>query len=953
MLALYRAGRQADALDAYRRARAVLVDELGIEPAAELRDLEQAILTQSPELEPATAGSQPSPALAATLRLESERPLFGRDREREQLAASWQTVVSGDRRFVLVDGEAGIGKTRLAADVARLVHDAGHTVLYGACDEALAVPGRPLVEALRPYIAACDTTTVRDLVGPYGGDLARLLPEIGVRLPGVTSSPSGDLEVAQMRLLDALVHLLAAGGSSAPLLLVVDDLHWADELTLLALRHLARAEQAPSVLIVGTFRPSEPWRSRLLTQLVAEAARRRDVVRLELGPLTAADVSALMGDAGVEDASSVLEVHAATDGNPFFLVEMLHALSEGRGDERTRVPTGVRDVLRARLARMPEGASRVVATAALIGREFDVSLLLELGDDDEVVLGALELAERAQLVRPVPGVAGRFAFRHALVVDALADDLPAAKRLHVHERIATRLAARQRSQPSPAALLAHHFMCALPLGHAAEAERWASAAGDEATANLAFESAAAHYADALKALRLAGTPDGRRELELRVEHGRALRRAGDLEAFAVLFETARAAGDAGEVHLMAEALLAAKPYSSGVAPDPELAALLRRALEQLPEQEGPTRARLLGFLAMEGMHAVGGESERLVGESLAMARRSGNPAAIVGALMAYGWVARHPATVLERLELARELVDISRPHRLAFHECMGHMFQYMAHVERGDRPAAAAALSAAAETPGQSTGKWVIAYYRASWTLLQGQLEQAEQEAHHALAVGREAGIGEPVLRSGFSGQLACIRMLQGRIAELESPLIQIATVQPLSPAWQAFLAKLHCDQDRLPEARTALRTALDSPAARFPRHFQWSTTMVLLADVAAALGERAECEALLGLLVPFQQLMTWNITSSVGPFDLALGRLAAALGRRSDAESYLRAAAALCERVGAEAFLAIARHELAAMLDDGLEKRQLAGSARAAADRLGLALPVTPASNAGADVPG
>ena len=369
-----------------------------------------------------------------------------------------------------------------------------------------------------------------------------------------------------------------------------------------------------------------------------------------------------------------------------------------------------------------------------------------------------------------------------------------------------------------------------------------------------------------------------------------------------------------------------------------MADLLRRALAR-PGGDEAQRGRLLSLLALEGQNTLDpSERDALTNESLAIARRGGDPADVANALIACQWVAMHPAAIAERFQLADQLVAIARDHGLAFAHCMGQIFRFMGSLELGDAPAAIAALDAAARTPGHAAGHWIIAYYRTAWTLATGRLEQAEQDAAAAFAVGQDASVDRSLLFSGFTGQIATIRILQGRLTELEGPLVELVASQPFLPSWQAALAKLRCDQGRLDEARDGFAAAMAMPAIRSPRHDQWSTTLCLLAEVATALGDRSAATELFQLLRPFAGLMTWNIACTVGPFDLALGRLADVMENRAEAERRLQAAIALCERMGAEAFLAIARHELAPMMHP-TEGRRLAEAARAVAARLGVAL--------------
>jgi hypothetical protein len=463
---------------------------------------------------------------------------------------------------------------------------------------------------------------------------------------------------------------------------------------------------------------------------------------------------------------------------------------------------------------------------------------------------------------------------------------------------------------------------------------------------LAFELAAEHYERALRAHAMAAPPGDPGSIALEVARGRALRLGGDGRARAVLLAAARAAQSAGEAELAAEALLAMSLfYPTEVGADPELVELLRTALERLPAGDGPVRAGLLAFLALEGLYAFDhGERERLGHEALAMARRSGDPVAVASALIAREWTAMHPDGIAERLALADELIAVADRRGLSYPRCVGHVFRFMALLERGDMPAASRALDAARRVPGPPTARWVTAFYDASQTLLLGRLRAAEEQAHAALELGRAAGLAESLLLAGFSGQLAAIRILQGRLAELEETLRELSAAQPEMPAWHAVLGKLDAEAGRADDARAQVAAALSSPLLRSSRDQQWSTVMVLLAEVHVALEDRVAAALTLARLRPYSGLVTWNTACSLGPFDLALGRLERMLGRVEEAERRLRAAVGLCERMGAQAHLAIARNELAATLGargrQAAEARRLAEAAAKGAARLGVALP-------------
>ncbi|MBV9337946.1 MAG: AAA family ATPase, partial [Solirubrobacterales bacterium] len=288
MLALYRCRRQADALAAFTELRKRLIDELGIEPSPGLRELQQQILEQSPLLSlaspeegmrgrPLARGLVGPPqqfdrALPGELAVASE-VFVGRQAEIDVLADAWRLALKGSLRTALLAGEPGIGKTRLAAELARRAHAEGAVVLFGRCDEDLGVPFQPFSEALRAYVQACPAAELAIQAGGRAGELARLVPELDERLLGARPTSSGDPEEQRDRLFDAVSSLLAGASHARPVLLVLDDLHWAARPTLLMLRHLLRSREPMRLLVLGTYRDTELDRAHPLAQVLADLRR--------------------------------------------------------------------------------------------------------------------------------------------------------------------------------------------------------------------------------------------------------------------------------------------------------------------------------------------------------------------------------------------------------------------------------------------------------------------------------------------------------------------------------------------------------------------------------------------------------------------------------------------------------------------------------------------------------
>ena len=870
----------------------------------------------------------PAPALAV------DGDVFaGRDAPLATLRQAWSDASAGDRRAVFVTGEPGIGKTRLAAELAAHAREQGGVVLYGRCDDGPAAAAQPFAQALSSYAGACPRDELRVQLGARATDLLPLLPSLNERLPGIRLAAPAAPEIERLRTLEATAALLHAAGQAAPLLLVLDDLHWADELSLLLLQHVLRADVPMRLLVLATYRDSEPSRSPLLAEVVTGLARRLDVSRLELAPLAERDVAAILSDAG-RPPSLAPRVRAMTEGNPFFVGEVVRALGEGDTPEQAVTPR-VRDVVRWRLARLPAGAAEVLTAAAVAGHEFDADIVAAAsGLDDERTLAALEAAEHARLVRSV-GALDRFGFAHALVRQTIIGDLAAAARIRLHARVATALVQATRTRAVPAGDLAAQLDAAAGLVDARTTLTYARRAGDEAAGGLAFDVAAEHYERARRAHdRL---PDGPVEQRLDIDLARAeaLRLAGDERGHAALRQAAADAEAAGDGPRMTEALLT---YSLGTGSDflredREMIALLHRALALLPVEDSAARARLEAFLALDALYSIPDvERHERADRALAMARRVADPDALASVLSAHSWTAMGPERRRERLALADELVSVS-PDASPYAECEGHIFRFAALVESGDIQGADAAMAAARSAARSPIANWAVLEWEAIRALLAGRLADAEELAMHSADTAGAGAFPAAVVEFAFTALLWCIRIAQGRLAEMESLAALVRTI-PDRPAWTfAGEAQLQWELGEPDAARAAMADAVAAGLLQAPRSFAWGTTLIGAADVCAALEDRTLAAPLYELLVPCADVMI----PQAGPVDRAVGRLALTLGRRDEAEDRLRAAVALCERMDARAYLAIARYDLGRLLLPSSEGIALLDQAAAAAQELGM----------------
>jgi hypothetical protein len=456
--------------------------------------------------------------LPAILRTRSRFPFVGRVAERNALDDAWKRAVAGERQAVLLAGEPGVGKTRLAAETAWAARENGGVILAGRCDEDGGLPYQPFVEALQTFIDHCPDSELVTRLGRFGGDLDRVLPGLAEQVPSLSEPLRADEDTERWRLFDALAAWLGNAGGGQAVVLVLDDLQWADRATLLALRHVLRSDEGLRLLLIGTYRDTDLDRVHPLAEMRADLRRERGVERIDLGGLTADEVRAFLESAGEHDLETrpdelVLALHRDTEGNPFFLEETaVHLVETGviyqRDDGRWTsdfekiedfgIPQGVREVVGRRLARLSDGCNRVLGMAAVLGREFDVGALTAVAGAD--VIDALEQAETAGLITDVGGAVPEYGFNHALVRQTLLEELSRPRRQSYELKAAEALHARG----GRAAVVAAHYRQA---GAAAEIEKTVGAlltAAEDARQRLAWEEASDHWEAALELLGVHG-----------------------------------------------------------------------------------------------------------------------------------------------------------------------------------------------------------------------------------------------------------------------------------------------------------------------------------------------------------------------------------------------------------------------------------------------------------------
>ena len=535
----------------------------------------------------------------------SSATMVGRGSQLDELERWWRGTER--ERALLLTGEAGIGKSRLLAEQARRVHQTGAIVLAGRAPEETVVPFQPFLEAIGQYAHDAGEPALRAALSGWGPELARVVPEIGRRLPELESAPAGDPETDRYRLFEAVVTLLGAIAASAPLLLVLDDLHWADRPTLQLLRHLIRSPQSARVKILGAYRLGESLPAAL-ESAVAELGRDGLLRTLELGGLPESEAKELvtLRAGGTPPHGLMRALYVETEGSPLFLQELVRHLVDsgvtpdqaGPGElARVGLPEGVRGLISRRLGRVTPDCLEWLRVASVIGPEFEGDLLeATLEFDDERYEAALEEALAAGLVVESAVVHGGYVFGHALIRETLYDGMSSHRLRRLHHRVGIELEQRETREVGALAL---HFARAGARADADRAIAYALSAGAQATEMAAHEEAAVYYERALEVLARAHPDAAERRLALLLELGQAHVRAGERPAaWKVFVEAAELAEALGDADALTQAAIGASwryTQPPGIV-DAELISLLERAIAATEGQATVARVLLLARL---------------------------------------------------------------------------------------------------------------------------------------------------------------------------------------------------------------------------------------------------------------------------------------------------------------------------------------------------------------------
>ena len=907
------------------------------------------LLAKSPEERPGSA-AEVAKALAAigssapTLAERAVQPdakslsrlaagvFIGREQETKELRVALHNTVSGNGHLFMLVGEPGSGKTRMTEQLATYARLCNAQVLTGGCYEGEGAPAFwPWLQIVRSYAQDLGPEKLLSIMGPGAADIAQVVSEIRERLPDLPPPPTLEPEQARFRLFDSVTTFLKNASKLQPLVIILDDLHWADKPSLLLLQFLARELKDARILVIGTYRDMELGRQHPLSQTLGELSRQGLSARIVLRGLTEQDVARFIEmTAGIKPTENLVRtVFQQTEGNPFFLNEIVRLLVVEGQLERpqvttasgVRIPEGVREVIGRRLDQLSDECNRILTTASVIGREFSLDALEPLSDiSGDQLLELLDEAMAARVISEMPQAVGQYSFVHALIRETLYDEISTARRVRFHRRVGEvieKLYANSLDSHLPE--LAYHFFQASPAGEGDKAIDYAIRAAKRAVGLLAYEEAAGHYERARAVIELQDEVDQEQRGEMSLALGDAHKKAGNnakaREAFLQAADIARKRG-APEVLARAALGMGTAMVASGKVDDIEVS-ILEEALSALSEEDTALRARLLAQLSM-ALYYSPELREEVNQRAVEMARRVEDPGAIVAALYGRHLMLDATPNVEERLGVATEILGIAERGANKEMELQIRYRRVLDLMELAEMPAVDAEIAAYARLADelrQPRYLWLTPYFRASRALTGGRFEECEQLARQAIAIGQRAQ--DPTAPLLFETIINVLRMVQGKVDDREAAILRYLEDYPKIPSHRATLANLYCRLGRREDGQREFDQVAAHDFANLPRDGSWSPTMANLAYVCSYLSDVRRAAILYDLLLPYAPLQCVIGSAAIGTGSALrfLGILASTMSRWEDAAAHFEGALLMNTRIGAKPFVALTQQEYGGML--------------------------------------
>ncbi len=935
------------------------------------------LLAKSPEERPASAAEvakalaaigTSAPALAERAVQQDAKSLsrlaagvfIGREQETKELRVALNETLSGKGHLFMLVGEPGSGKTRMTEQLTTYARLCNAQVLTGSCYEGEGAPAFwPWLQIVRSYAQELAPEKLLSIMGPGAADIAQVVSEVRERLPDLPPPPTLEPEQARFRLFDSVTTFLKNASKLQPLVVILDDLHWADKPSLLLLQFLARELKDAFILVIGTYRDMELGRQHPLSQTLGELSRQGLSARIVLRGLTEQDVARFIEmTTGINPPESLVKtVYQQTEGNPFFLSEIVRLLVVEGQLERpqvttasgVRIPEGVREVIGRRLDQLSDECNRILTTASVIGREFSLDALEPLSDiTGDQLLEFLDEATAARVVSELPQAVGQYSFVHALIRETLYDEISTARRVRFHRRIGEVLEKLYaNSLDSHLTELAYHFFQASPAGDSDKAIDYAIRAAKRAISQLAYEEAAGHYERARAVIELQEDVDEAQRGEMSLALGDAQKKAGNnakaREAFLQAAEIARKRGAPEQLGRAALGVGTAMVASGKV--DELEVSTLKEALSALSEEETALRARLLAQLSMALYYSPESRDE-INQQAVQMARRVEDPAAIVAALYGRHLILDGTPNVEERLAVATEILGIAERGGNKEMELQIRYRRVLDLMELAEMPALDAEIEAyakLAEDLRQPRYLWLTPYFKASRALTEGRFEECEQLARQAIAIGQRAQ--DPTAPLLFETLINVLRMVQGQVEDREEAIIRYLENYPQIPSHRATLANLYCRLGRREDGQREFDQVAAHDFANLPRDGSWSPTMANLAYVCSYLNDVRRAAILYDLFLPYApwQCVIGSAAIGTGSALRFLGILATTMSRWEDAIAHFEGALLMNTRIGATPFVALTQQEYGSMLmkrgepGDREKAHQIFDQALAIANEIGM----------------
>jgi DNA-binding CsgD family transcriptional regulator len=817
------------------------------------------------------------------------RPIVGRVRELEVFRAAFDHMLAGRRQLVLISGEPGIGKTRCAEALADVAEDQGALVLWGRCrEEAGAPPYWPWVQILRAYVDASSLDEVRLNMGAAVKEIAALVPELLDSSHHIPQTPVmiADSSPARFRTFDSIRQFFHKATQQVPIILVLDDLHWADAPSLSLLEFVSQELQASRLLVVATYRDADASRKTPLLSALGGMSRDPGVQRVHLGGLSQTaigEVAERLCDISLPE-SAIKMIYQQTDGNPLFAIELIKVLiDESAGSAISampaRIPAGVRETIGRRLNRLSDRCNELLGVAAVYGRQFAArEVAAAMNEDVQGVLGDLEPAVHAGIVRSNVDASGSYQFTHALIRETIYEDLPAVDRLRLHGRAGDALVGVHSAHLEVALTrIAHHYHEAAALGNADKAVVYALRAAESAVRLYAYEDALLHYDRAIETLQSGGLMLDERLARAYILKGSALYQLGQIQhSIEALLEAVNRTRVLGSAELLIDVLMLLARSSQHVEQQ-HFVPLLDRALTLLPEVDSVHRAKAWATLAYAQRTSTDkSRVQHLVDKALDLASRSCDATSLCACYQLTVMALRgDPESLHRRLLLGQAYIAVARSTASADLLADAYHWQALNYLESGQIEELEALLEHydSLGTARFGLHQYRTSAYRITLALLRGDWPGLEGRIEALLEIGtktrREDADGV------YGAQMFALNRDLGRLHAL-APQIKEMAASAAKRMWEPGLMLICAEIGLFSEARAILDRLVARDCCALRRDDMYTTCLVFCAETCCVLGDAGCAESLYRVLRPYEQ-QTANHPTAVcfGATDLYLGMLA------------------------------------------------------------------------------